>query len=266
MEVSSSRKIQCCEGNSNYRDIKYTAHQLFTPINSDFDPCMELEMDRRNALQWQVLYRLGYCLSGLGMLGSAITYNQAIANAQMEVPVRREANRSGSRHAPLSLVSQGNVAPPESLVKLEAEPQSASLEVPAATVVSPAVVGVDPAATTTVTPLEASHRATDLLPTAAIVPKPTSAAPQSASPTTTVAVPETVVPAVQPPCPTAITPGKPFDPPCGNATEAAPAPTAPLGKGSSRNCQVCSTTDYAADEWVVKGVEPSAISGSQGVN
>ncbi len=176
-------------------------------------------MNRRNALQRQVFYRLGYCLSSLGMLGSAITYGQAIANAQMEVPVSREAHRSDGRHVPLSLAPQGNVAPPESTVKPEVEPQSAALEVPAAVVAAPAVTTADTAVTTAVPPLEASRRAADLRPAAAIAPMPNSA--------TVVAVPETVATSELIPCPTAITPGKAFDPTCKNATEASPAPISP---------------------------------------
>ncbi len=176
-------------------------------------------MNRRNALQWQVFYRLGYCLSGLGMLGSVITYGQAIANAQTAVPVSRKANRSDGRHVPLSLAPQGNIASPESIVKPEVKPQSAALEVPAAVVAAPAVTAADTAVTTADTPLEASRRAADLRPAAAIAPMPNSA--------TVVAIPETVETSEPSLCPTAITPGKPFDPTCKNATEASPAPIVP---------------------------------------
>jgi murein DD-endopeptidase MepM/ murein hydrolase activator NlpD len=118
---------------------------------------MELEMTRRNDLRrltagTQILQRVGYCLSSLGVLSTTLAYSQSIANAQASP--NPMASRPASRTVPTLPVA--NVAPPEVIAMPEAAP---ALEVPAATIAAP-------------TPTPESDQAADLLPIPTDAPPP----------------------------------------------------------------------------------------------
>jgi murein DD-endopeptidase MepM/ murein hydrolase activator NlpD len=168
MKVLSAGPVQCDGDIRNNCDLEYMHCDLSPFLPPPLNPCLELEMTRRNDLQRrsvttgiQVFQRLGYCLSSLGVLGSTLAYSQTIANAQ--VGSDRSPLTSNAPGRTLAVGVPTSVAPPETVSQPEVAPSpivavEAPLEVPAATVAASM-------------PRPESRSAADLLPVVPPVPE-----------------------------------------------------------------------------------------------